>query len=286
MSNLSATGALLVLIGLSAVGALLWPREPARPSAVYFFGDSLTDSGNLGCNRPGLRYSGRRCSNGPVWSEGFAASLGASAVASSADGTNFAVSGQRSDQVLALQIPELLARGSLDPEALYVIWIGANDFLRARSHDEATLGALADSTAGNIADSVSLLRRNGASQFLVLNLLDLGAMPAVARGGAATAATLFTDRLNEQIAARLAALASAGITQFDVRSHFDSILADPDSFGFRNATTPCTTDARCGADPHGSAADGFVFYDGIHPTQAAHKLIEVAAYQALARSAR
>ena len=96
--------------------------NPARATELVVFGDSLSDTGNLGCGP--LPYYDSRCSNGPVWVEGLADGLGGSALPSDGGGTNFAVAGARSDEVLDSQIPAYLS-GGVDPSAIHVIWIGS-----------------------------------------------------------------------------------------------------------------------------------------------------------------
>ncbi|MEM9175304.1 MAG: SGNH/GDSL hydrolase family protein, partial [Myxococcota bacterium] len=113
-------------------------------SDVFVFGDSLSDAGaftylfgGLAC--PAAPYDGCRFSNGPTWVENFATALGNSADTAYAPGggTNYAIGGERSDELLGAgvtgdassgigQIPLFSSdvSGVADPNALYVIWAG------------------------------------------------------------------------------------------------------------------------------------------------------------------
>ena len=83
-------GAVLVVL---ATGATLAHADPG----VVVFGDSLSDTGNLfaatGGTNPIPPYFNGRFSNGPVWVETLAASLGLPVNPSLLGGTNYAFAG-------------------------------------------------------------------------------------------------------------------------------------------------------------------------------------------------
>jgi outer membrane lipase/esterase len=58
------------------------------------------------------------------------------------------------------------ASGAANPNALYVVWAGANDYL----------GGSTDSTTvvNNLSNAVTTLTANGAKNIMVVNLPDLG----------------------------------------------------------------------------------------------------------------
>ena len=115
----------------------------ASYSQAIFFGDSLSDTGNLslatGIPAAPPYYKdaayGGQFSNGPVWTQGFAAALGLSAQPYLQGGTNYAWAGATVlDYGRATpEIPQELGAyfgktsGVADPNALYVILGGAND---------------------------------------------------------------------------------------------------------------------------------------------------------------
>src|SRR5262249_55921884 len=155
----------------------------AQFSSVTFFGDSFTDTGNgdilstmfLGTDlTPTPPYAPGRASNGPVWADYFAASLGHSADAapSLAGGRNFAVGTARTGLNGASGFPVgvLSQLGTLypgapftDPTGLYVIFAGSNDvfdaaLLASASDQNAALAAAVD----NIALAATTLYGDGA----------------------------------------------------------------------------------------------------------------------------
>ena len=88
------------LRAVSIVGALFLSLASAQASAysqLYVFGDSLSDTGNLfaatGGTNPIPPYFNGRFSNGPVWVETLAASLGLPVNPSLLGGTNYAFAG-------------------------------------------------------------------------------------------------------------------------------------------------------------------------------------------------
>ena len=126
--------------------------QAAQFSAVCSFGDSLSDAGFF---RPFLRSLGLPDSivsqlgsfttnPDPVWTELVAQFYGFTPNPSNAGGCIYAQGGARVTEVsaatppgaaqrpLATQITEYLAAnsGRADPNALYTVWIGANDFLQ------------------------------------------------------------------------------------------------------------------------------------------------------------
>ena len=105
----------------------------AQFSNVYFFGDSVSDSGNFKSQLP--PGTGQFTTNpGPVWSQGFAQAFGFNATPSTqAGGNNYAYGGARiallpgrlgqplnpMDAVpVATQVQQFLAKGPIDPNAI------------------------------------------------------------------------------------------------------------------------------------------------------------------------
>jgi outer membrane lipase/esterase len=102
----------LVTVALAGAALTVTQAQAGSFSAVYFLGDSVSDSGNLGVaigypsgvpqivsgnsNIPDHPYhSSGRFSNGRVWAEAYVAKLGVSALPSLLDRTNFAWAGAR-----------------------------------------------------------------------------------------------------------------------------------------------------------------------------------------------
>lgn len=252
-------------------------------SDLIAFGDSMTDTGNITSATllPSLPYAPGRFSDGPIWLEGLAGDLGLMAINSVSGGGNYAWGGARTGPVSAGFPPSLLNQlgfylndtsGVADPAALYVVWGGMND---VRDNDSA-------SAVSNIASIISDLATAGATNFLVPNLPNMGMTPESLAGGApggnAALMTTLTLAHNAALAAELSALSAtltgATVIEFDVFMLVNQILTNPGGFGISNVTEPCWTGDLSGtggvlcADPA-----SYLYWDGIHPTTAAHTLI-------------
>ncbi|MFT6268045.1 MAG: phospholipase/lecithinase/hemolysin [Alphaproteobacteria bacterium] len=233
-------------------------------SSLYVFGDSLSDSGAFTHLAPAVcppePYAGCRFSNGPVWAELLAADLGVSADSAYGGGTNYAIGGQRTEQVLGFQIPTFLAStaGEADTDALYVIWAGGNDFLQ---NDPVGTYSPFDA-ADNIIASILTLSAAGATDFLIPNL---------------PIAESWAFEFNAALADGLDGLErDLNITQFDAFSQFLDMTLNPDDYGFTNVLEPCFNGVSACADP-----DEYLLWDPVHPTAAAHRIIADAALAAL-----
>ena len=290
-------------------------------SALYFFGDSLSDTGNIalgtgGAIPPPTTYADGKFSNGPIWADHLAGSLGfagptpffaspfGSSVSFAFGGTG---TGLEQTNPAGADVPGLLGQvgafnsifggaggapvpGTADPDALYVIWSGANDFLLAGA-PPPTSGFTPDPlvTSANIGGAISSLHAAGAENFLVLNLPDLGATPM---GGGDPLLTAATDAHNAELDSVLAGLAGSlvdlNLFFFDVHAFVADILADPLAFGFPAGGAPgpalaCVFDGVCPdlSGDFAGAGDGFFFWDIIHPTTEAHALLAEGALAAL-----
>jgi phospholipase/lecithinase/hemolysin len=254
--------------------AVLFPLRAFAASFtdIYVFGDSLSDTGNLsaatgGVIPPSPPYSPGRASNDLLWIEYLAEDLGATT-------TNYAFGGATTGSEntfvpgligLEQQITNFQATNAIaNPDALYVVWAGANDYLGAGVTDPSV-------PVGNLTNSITTLAESGAENFLVLNLPDLGQLPA-------TNTTVLSSPLNALTAAHNSSLDTAlnnlslsygiDIYDVDVNSLFAEAIASPASFGFTNVTDPCLTAASVCSNP-----DEYLFWDDLHPTAVGHELV-------------
>jgi len=282
------------------VAAATLPAAATTFSALYSFGDSLSDAGNVfvatGGLEPAPPYSSGRFSNGPVWVQDLSASLGLPPLTPSLLGGNdFAVGGAFTGTTpvhtlspgdLAKQFAQFAASHPVAPsDALYALTIGANDlFSLLGSPDPMAIAAATISAAvGNIDSVVGGLATAGARDFIVMTVPDLGVVPAVTVLGASASAlaTDLTAGFNASLEASLAALASADaldIKFLDAFSLVDQAVADPSAFGFTDVTTPCWTGNFFGTGgtlcaTTAAAQDTHLFWDMEHPTEAAHALL-------------
>jgi phospholipase/lecithinase/hemolysin len=259
-------------------------------SALYALGDSQTDSGNVAFLNPGATYPSGRFSDGPVWIEYLAELMGKHARPSLTGGTNFAFGGARIDSYgtigpvpsLQEQAAALLTQlgNSLPPNALFVVWGGANDVGDALEEalstgnplDPAELPAAVSALDGILRGMAAA----GAVNFLVPNLGDLGLTPkfAAAAGAATDATVAFNDLLAAMLDELLFELPGLNLTALDFFGLSWAVAADPDAYGFTNTTEACLTTAACNPDE-------FLFWDDLHFTTAAHAILGKDAYDAV-----
>jgi outer membrane lipase/esterase len=267
--------ALFCSLVVSMVSATL-PASAGHFTKLVVVGDSLSDTGNVfaataGAVPPSSRYYAGRFSNGPVWVEYLAAAL-------DLPFENYAYGGAKTDQgnlfdgLFGLDFPGLAdevalvtsAPGPLDPDALYVVWAGANDFRAALA-----TGALPDIAAviANIVHAVAELRLAGAQHVIVPNLPDLGLTPEGRASGAAPLLTFVSDTFNAHLEAALAVYAPDTI-RIDIFQLMQQTVRDPQEYGFTDVTTACLTTAGVCAAP-----EAHLFWDHVHPTTAGHALL-------------
>ena len=252
----SVTLAFLLLVSATASASPI--------SNLYIFGDSLSDPGALSyispTNCPPAPYFDCRFSNGPVWVELLADDLGLSATSAFAGGTNYAIGGQRSDQVLDGQIPLFMNNtgGMADADGLYVIWAGGNDFLQNNP-----LGTYSPMNAvNNIIDSILNLSALGAVDFLIPNL---------------PLADPWALAFNSALASGLNGLGNGlNITQLDMFSTFLDITLNPSDYALSNVSQPCISGGVVCTNP-----DDYLLWDAVHPTAVGHEIIAAAALAAL-----
>src|SRR5439155_16446995 len=197
---------------------------------IVIFGDSLSDPGNhygaFGMTSqapfaplPDFPYGigGHRFSNGATWAEQLTRALGmptSGKPALHAPGvfTNYAVGRARARAEapafpqfdLSAQVQQFLAdfAGHAPSNALYVIWIGANDFddalVAAQSGDPDAAKAIINGALAAIAHNVTVLWAAGARNFMIPNLPNPALTPFVRSFGpdAAAAATAAGEMYN------------------------------------------------------------------------------------------
>ena len=239
-------------------------------TGIYAFGDSLTDTGNV-CSvpcpgYPVPPYAAGRFSNGPVWIEGVAAGLGLSVSPSVSGGNNYAVGGATSTGVRNLQVPGYLSSvgGVASATALYVLWAGGNDGLGGGSPVAA---------ANNVVASINNLHLAGAQYFFVANLPDLSLTPQVLGNPLAHA---FSVAFNSSLASGLASLSGVTIYAYDAYAALNAAVANPALYGYTNVNTRCWNGVTACANPN-----QYIFWDGVHPTAAAHAQTASAALAAI-----
>lgn len=271
---------------------------------IIAFGDSLSDSGNsfaltFGIIPPNPPYYLGRFSNGPVALEYLAQELELSLdpYYDNGVGNNFAVgaagtgeNNSNNDDIMpflpGVDLPGLaneitdfensVGAGNADPNALYFVWAGPNDFLDyLGGSNPADPANLIEQGITNLVDGITRLSGLGAENLVVPNLPSLGRLPFSTNfQGEATALTI---AFNGGLALALDNLefvsenAQTEIIQVDLFALTEAIAADPTKFGFTNITDPLLLSGLpLPTDP--TEKTGFLFWDIFHPTTEGHQL--------------
>lgn len=260
--------------------------------AIYVFGDSYCDVGNLFAvtGVPAAPYYHGHFSNGPIWVEHVAGALGLPMLPYLAGGTDYAFGGALVTKAVPLSpafsipsVPQQVElylsqhQGKADPNALYILEGGGNDILDATG---GSADALALQIALGTAGEELLLRRAGARHFLIPNLFDVGMLPAAVATNPtfATAASIATDKYLNDLLQFEDAFEGVHVQRLNVFTLFKAVDADATHFGFTNITTPCfnATAATICADP-----DHTLYWDTVHPTVFGHSFFAVTTINAL-----
>lgn len=301
---MAARTMLLAVAALAMAGAA---QASPQHSAVYAFGDSLSDAGNLFLlssspangipNLPLAPYSQGRFTNGNTWVQDLSLALGNGALtASLAGGNDYAYGGALTGATLAgaarfIDLPSQLTQfeathAAAPSTALYTLSIGANDIFALLAAVGAGTLSVAQAETGaaqaaqNTADAAGALHSLGARQLVLYDVPDLAATPAFRPYGAL--ATALTQDFNAAVAIDLAPVEAAGL-RVDLLGEYArqaALLANPAAFGFTNVTDPCWTGGFQGPTPGATLCsataagqDQYLFWDGVHPTEAAHLLV-------------
>ena len=314
----------------SMAGAVLLacaaPGFAAGFSNLYFFGDSLTDSGAF-TNLVGPTVNRFTNNPGTVWSENLGSRYGiavtpgyslnpATAQFTATGGNNYAIGGARMEGTpgvfsasaaiaanivpVAGQIGANLQQtgGIATPGALYAIWAGANDvFYQAgivgatgASAIPAASNAIVAAGSAEIAQ-IARLRGAGASRIVVVALPDMGLTPYGAQNPATTGALLtqLSAGYNTVLSQGLQSIGATDVVFLDPRPLFADIVARPAAWGVTNTAVPaCGAIASLGCGPAQQIPDSanFLFADGVHPTVHAHRIIAEWAYASIEAPSR
>lgn len=290
---------------VAAVALLALGAAPASAQRTFTsftaFGDSFSDSGNLSALLGGLFPPGGRVSNGPVFTEYLADRVGHADDAAASLPIPFvrpgrttgvyAIAGAFTDTEglvggtgIVRQIDVWGARrggAPADATGLYSLFAGGNDLRAAAAlGDDVVRRTAAAQVAANVLAQVDRLQLAGVGSLLLPYMPDLGMTPDRRDGPLSGILTDLTGVFNATLAAGIAERRLARPTQaiYDLRldNLFANLLAGPGRYGFTNVADGC---AGAGALP---ACEGYLFFDGLHPTTVAHALVADAAYDLVA----
>lgn len=291
---------------LALVAAMPAVAQAFSFERAYVFGDSLSDVGQLSNATFGFfppvgpdpsrpYYFDGRFSNGPLWVEYLAPKLGISNPA-----INFAFAGANTnDQNTAIPglsiFPGLRQQVAVfttnpppvDPNALFIIWAGANDYLGGKQSDPTI-------PVKNLENEIRTLVNANARNILVANLPNLGLLPGTRPDPQTSAGLNFlTTAHNTLLSSRLTQLSrefgsKVNLIPFDANALFNQALTNPGQFGFTNTTDACLSPSQLVLrfPPVLSSIcdqpDQYLFWDELHPTTKTHYYLAESAYAAIA----
>lgn len=253
--------------------------NPNNYSALYVFGDSLVDAGNVQTRTggasptPGLGYFDGRYTNGYNYVDYINYQLFRTPTVASLDGgNNYAWGGARvnTNADLPLDLTEQLkdyredAGGVADPNALYVLNFGGNDiFALGRFASGQDPNALKPYNSPQ--EFIAAIVANYAGAVKTLN--DLGARNILITG-IPNATVPLAVQIDGQLQAALTGLtldADTELYRFSYIDFFNRLSTDPGSFGL----PPLRTDRSCiQLQAQATGCAGIFSFDGTHPTAA------------------
>jgi len=235
---------------------------------------------------------GHHFSNGATWAENLARSVALAANARPAFGnagvkaSNYAVGGARAiaDYPCRFNLPAqvgmyLAESPQTSPNTWVGIEIGGNDVRDAlvAAQFGGNAAAVLQSALEQVGDSIGLLYASGARRFFLLNVPDVGKTPAVRTLGPAAVvgggqlSAAYNDGLAQLLEYLSVVLPGSDLRIVDIHQKLNEVVDNPQAYGFANATDACVTPEvapfKC------KRPDSYVFWDGIHPTEAMHEIV-------------
>lgn len=236
---------------------------------------------------------GHHFSNGATWVEELARSKGLAGFVRPAlrndgmEARNYAVGGARANDFpcrfnLSDQLEAYFADFSeASADTLFVFELGGNDV-----RDALVIGLgggdpepVISNALTNIGSAIGELYGLGARQFMLMNVPDIGQIPSVLIldgmfPGVAAAATGLTNAFNFYLLGlqgNLNSYPDMDVRIFDANALLNTIIDNPADYGIEVTDVPCVTPN----DPPYKCTnpDSYLFWDGLHPTKAVHKIM-------------
>ena len=246
-------------------------------TAVYAFGDSLTDTGR---NPAGTGYYMGRYSNGPLWIEYLSAMLGIPYNASN----NLAISGSTTSNLLA-QIATMPPSTHLS-SALCTVWSGPNDFVANEGNglNSAAWAVTISNMVFNITNAVGTLYTNGAREVIVGNMANLGQTPYLSSYPPSFAAyidtqvALFNSTLASEVTNLMEGSPGLRVYLMNANQLGVQVYNSPASYGFTVVNIGALDDPSLTNKSFNGPGADYLFWDDIHPTTKMHGYISDQAY--------
>lgn len=299
---ISLTLLLVLLSAYSDVDKLASKQELKTSfSKIFIFGDSLSDNGNLWRTSSRLLppggfpesppYYAGRFSNYKVWSEMLSDYL-------KAPEFNYAYGGARiTKSIIFYPIPTITQQidayinstASGDPDALYIIWAGANDITMSTNFNLEN--DLPNKMLTLLNYNINRLLNHGAKKFLLLPVPYLSATPNALRKAQSDKHYLAKlDYIVQRYNQGFYHLISNYITysknyqldlkfiSLDAYGFLKDAINEAGEYGFTNVTEACNPNSYAQIDavpkkPVCYNPEQYLFWDGTHPTYRTHYLL-------------
>jgi len=250
----------LVMLTLFLFPTILFAEDISSYNDIIFFGDSLTDNGNLyrydfGFLPKSPPYFKGRFSNGNVWSEMVADYYHNSNITSD----NYAIGGETAifhnpmdgflPYTLTASVDSYYINTSCKDKThtLYIFWIGANDYLSGNLETDKITSDVVSAIQSNIEGLIS----HGATNFLILNLPDLSKTPAAVANGRvenlSVLSTLHNTKLDMLISSLQETHKDVNLHLYNISKLFNDLLTTPDVFNNQFNTHIKNTTGTCWA---------------------------------------
>lgn len=264
------------------------PAATATPSysALYVFGDSLVDAGNIKALKGGavpnqsVGYFEGRFTNGYNYVDYLNYQMfGTATSASLTGGNNFAFGGARIVTDTTDAIPDitpqigayLASRGpTADPNALYILNAGGNDIFALGRFAGGNANAL--NPIGNPADYITAIVNTYANAVTTLNTLGARNILITGIPNATDPTGLAVEALLQAKLDTLSLAPGTNLFRYSYVDFFTRLQTNPGSLGL----PPLRTDLSCiQLQAQATGCAGIFSFDGTHPTAAVQQALFV-----------
>ncbi|MEI7612264.1 MAG: SGNH/GDSL hydrolase family protein, partial [Betaproteobacteria bacterium] len=174
---------------------------------------------------------------------------------------------------VSAQVTQMLARGSLDPKALYVISGGHNDvFAQISSGSNAAAAAGIIAAANDLTTQVTRLQSAGARHLMVIGILDITKAPIASMRAYIPDPVLLGQLVSLFNETPESGLAGKNLLYFNTGKLLNAVIANPAAYGFTNVKDAATPESL-GHTPDPGKETGYLFADIRHPSAQFHKIM-------------
>ncbi len=289
----------LLIAAAAALSVSAGQALAASPfSAIYAFGDSLSDAGNLYIlsGIPSSPYYKGHFSNGQTWVEDLSQMLNLGPLTPSlAGGNDYAFGGAQTGPTLInpanplpIDLPDQIgayqkAHPAAVSGALYTLDIGANDILdglEALQKGDITLlqfDTVVTEAIANTVTGVSELYTDGARKLLLYDVPQLSLTPDFNMDPPAIQdlADQLAQTFNAGVLSELRSLEKEGLTVYNLDTYdlLGEIVKNKgaDGIAFTDVVDACIDVPACVGGSYAEQNQN-LFWDGLHPTAAGHQI--------------